>query len=295
MKLIFHADDFGLNQSVNRAIVDAAQRGVLKSASIIVNGMAAEGAIAEAPGAHIDAGIHLNIVRGRPLSPQSEVRTLVDGEGKFFNSVFKLMIHSALGRIDVDEVYREYRRQVLFMIERGLPPTHFDGEKHSHLLIPEAALAAGRLMDEFSISRVRTINERQFIKLLNSYKTNVNIHTGRRAGLFFLEYRSRQAKEQWRRFKSPDYTFGIGTGGAASSQDAAKILHAILNLPAERSVEWILHPGYRFDYQEEEFRKHYGTFHSTGSRIAEADFLLSDETTEGARTYASCFISYGDL
>ena len=295
MKLILHADDFGLNHAVNRAIVDAAQRGVLKSASIIVNGMAAEEAIADAPGALIDAGRHLNIVRGRPLSPPSEVRTLVDGEGKFFNSVFKLMIHSVLGRIDADEVCREYRRQVLFMIERGVPPTHFDGEKHSHLLIPEAAQAVGKLMDEFSIPAVRTINERQFIKLLNSHKSNVNIHTGRRAGLFFLEYRSRQAQKKWRRFKSPDYTFGIGTGGAASRQDAAAILHAILNLPAEGSVEWILHPGYRFDYQEEEFREHYGTFRRAGARIAEADFLLSDETAEKARTYASRFISYGEL
>ena len=49
-KLIVNADDFGLHHSINEAVEDAHQNGILTSASLVVNGESFEKAIAIAKG-----------------------------------------------------------------------------------------------------------------------------------------------------------------------------------------------------------------------------------------------------
>jgi len=154
-RLILHSDDFGLHSEVNRGILEAARRGALTSASVMTNGAAAEEAFEEARRLpELGVGVHLNIVRGRPLCDPESVPSLVDGSGRFFNSVATLLHKSLLGRLSLDEVHREYRQQVLRALEHGITPTHFDGEKHTHLLLPEAVSALRRLSAEFGINKV---------------------------------------------------------------------------------------------------------------------------------------------
>ena len=163
--LILHSDDFGLNSEVNRAILEVAQRGILGSASLMTNGLAAEDALEQARDCtRLGVGLHLNIVRGRPLSNPEDIPSLVGDDGRFLNSVARLMTRSVRGKLSACEVEAEYRRQIEFMLKRNFVPTHMDGEKHTHILIPESARAVRKLSGEFNIGRVRLINEKALLK-----------------------------------------------------------------------------------------------------------------------------------
>src|SRR5215831_18887573 len=61
-QLIITADDFGLTQGVNEAIVRAHRNGVVTSASLMVNGGAFDSAVELAKQSpSLDIGLHLNL------------------------------------------------------------------------------------------------------------------------------------------------------------------------------------------------------------------------------------------
>src|SRR5438067_12769786 len=85
-RLIVNADDFGMSEAVNEAIIRAHRQGVLTSASLMVTGEAAAQAVQlakENPG--LAVGLHLVAVMGRSVLPQSEIPTLVDAAQNFSN------------------------------------------------------------------------------------------------------------------------------------------------------------------------------------------------------------------
>src|SRR5437762_14267709 len=86
-RLIVNADDFGASQSINRAVIQAHQRGILTSASLMVNGAAAAEAV-ELARAHpcLGVGLHLTLCHGTSALPPSQIPDLVDRAGNFSNN-----------------------------------------------------------------------------------------------------------------------------------------------------------------------------------------------------------------
>jgi chitin disaccharide deacetylase len=83
-RLVVNADDFGLSSSVNAAIIQAHQTGILTSASLMVNGEAFDEAVALSrcnPG--LGVGLHLTLVCGRSALGQNRIPGLVNSEGRF--------------------------------------------------------------------------------------------------------------------------------------------------------------------------------------------------------------------
>ena len=77
-------DDFGLTVSVNEAVEIAHRDRVLRAASLMVGGSAAEDAVERArrlPGLRV--GLHLVLVEGRPVLPPAQLPDLVDADGEF--------------------------------------------------------------------------------------------------------------------------------------------------------------------------------------------------------------------
>lgn len=83
-KLIITADDYGMCESVNRAIETCAASGVVLSTNVMAN-MDCAGDTAHFRKAYprVSVGIHYNFTVGRPISPASEVASLIDEEGYF--------------------------------------------------------------------------------------------------------------------------------------------------------------------------------------------------------------------
>src|SRR4051812_20999413 len=85
-RLVVNADDFGRSHSINRAVIEAHQRGILTTASLMVNGPAADEAVALAR-EHpcLGVGLHLTLSHGTSALPPSEIPDLVDSNQNFSN------------------------------------------------------------------------------------------------------------------------------------------------------------------------------------------------------------------
>jgi predicted glycoside hydrolase/deacetylase ChbG (UPF0249 family) len=104
---IFNADDFGYSRGINRGIVEAHQRGVVTSATLMINGPAVDEAIAlsrENP--ELAVGLHVNFT--------NEAQRLVDLEDR---------------RATKEFLNRQFD---LFCQRLGRKPTHLDSHQHVH-------------------------------------------------------------------------------------------------------------------------------------------------------------------
>lgn len=158
IRLIVHADDFGLCAAANRGIWRAHSEGVVNAASLVANGGALEEACALIRGSALEPGIHLNLTSGRPLLPAAEVATLVDREGRLPGK-WEFFRRALTGRLDPGQLEAEAAAQLARLISLGVRPVHLDSHHHVHLLPAVARVLAPRLPG-WRIRRVRRIRGR---------------------------------------------------------------------------------------------------------------------------------------
>src|SRR5580692_10470762 len=110
-RLIVNADDFGLTQGVNRAIVEAGCDGVVTSSTLMANGPAFEDAIERAKStSRLSLGCHVVLVDGLPVLSEGKTPTLSDKkahDGRFHQNLNSFVLRALSGRIDADEVEAE--------------------------------------------------------------------------------------------------------------------------------------------------------------------------------------------
>jgi predicted glycoside hydrolase/deacetylase ChbG (UPF0249 family) len=126
--LIIHADDLGMNHSVNRATLEALEKGWITSASILVPcPWFPEVARWAKQNPNADLGIHLALnsewtdFRWGPLSGSSRVPSLVDEHG-----YFPLDTDIVDKNAKMSEVELELRAQIQRARDVGVPITHMD-------------------------------------------------------------------------------------------------------------------------------------------------------------------------
>lgn len=229
LDVIVNVDDIGLHPAVRRAVEDCAARGTVTSASVLANGPDTD-ALRPYPG--VSLGAHLNILRGRPLSPVGEVRSLVGADGHFLGSFAALAARAVLRRLDPGEVRLEWSRQVAHLRERGLDLVHLDGEKHTHCLPGLFAIACD-VAREHAIPWVRRSDERFG-----------NLRFGapalRRAVLRALCAGAQTGPA----VRTTDAVWGIAEqGGSFTAEACARALKGIASARAPRTIEVVCHPG----------------------------------------------------
>jgi chitin disaccharide deacetylase len=114
--LIVNADDFGQTRGINAGIIEAYERGIVTSTSLMVRGAAVEEAAAYAV-AHPDlsVGLHLDL-----------------GEWQYRNGEWRL-VEEVVDTADPAAVAAELDRQVAaFVALAGRPPSHLDSHQHVH-------------------------------------------------------------------------------------------------------------------------------------------------------------------
>ncbi len=154
-RLIVNADDFGLSPSVDRGIADAVAAGSVTSMSVMANLVDVD-ALARVAAAHprVSVGAHLNLTTGRPLSPPEEVRSLVDGDGRFFP--LDVVTRKAFRRrLNLAEAARELNAQVSLLSAAGVAVDHLDSHEHVHLL-PGLTGVVVRLGWHAGVRRIRS-------------------------------------------------------------------------------------------------------------------------------------------
>jgi predicted glycoside hydrolase/deacetylase ChbG (UPF0249 family) len=133
--LIVNADDYGLTAAVSRAILCAHRDGIVTSTSALA---VAPGFEAAAPALRdtgsIGVGAHLAAVgEDPPLLSARDVPTLVDRRGRLASSWRVFLPRMAAGRVDPDDLRREFRAQVECLQGAGLTLGHVDTHQHLHL------------------------------------------------------------------------------------------------------------------------------------------------------------------
>jgi len=141
-RLIINADDMGRTPGINQGVTEAHRRGIVTSATVMVNYPAAEqvARIArENPG--LGLGLHLQLTGGPAALPPERLRSVVDAAGHLPAKP------EALRDPDPAEVLAEARAQLRrFQDILGKLPTHFDSHHHSHRTpaVFEALVTLGR-------------------------------------------------------------------------------------------------------------------------------------------------------
>jgi chitin disaccharide deacetylase len=137
--LILHIDDVGMSWDSNQGAINALEKGVATSVSIMMPCSWVPGFVhymKEHP--NVDAGLHLTLTsewkdyRWGPLSGKSVVPGLVDSEGALWSSVEDVVKHAS-----ADEVEKEIRAQLERAKNFGFSPTHLDSHMGTLFATPE--------------------------------------------------------------------------------------------------------------------------------------------------------------
>ena len=159
-KFILNADDFGMSEAYNTAIKEGAQKGLLKSASLVANGQAFDEAVEkilpECP--DLAVGVHLNIIEGKALT--KNLTELTDEKGNFNKSYGDLMLKAFNPKNTefMEQLEKEFCAQIDKIRNAGIKITHIDSHVHTHAIPPIFKLVC-KLAKQYDIQQVRTQHE----------------------------------------------------------------------------------------------------------------------------------------
>ncbi len=155
MDILFHADDFGIDEEQSRRILacgDATDgSGALNSLSILANSPRFDvcATLLDPYIERIHVGVHLNVVEGKCCSDPALIPLLVDDSG-FFKWSFIAMLRKSVGPDRVmlrEQLQREIRAQIDRVVQRFpslADSLRIDSHQHFHLipLMFDAVVAA---------------------------------------------------------------------------------------------------------------------------------------------------------
>lgn len=284
-RLIINADDFGLTQGVNRAILEAHCGGIVTSATVMVNAAAFEDAIQNAKSmSRLSMGCHVVLVDGLPVLGGRQTPTLTAGKtsDRFYQSLSGFVLSLVTHRIDGGEIEAEATAQVRKLQAAGIIVSHLDTHKHTHIF-PQVLRPLLRAARACGVSAIR-----------NPFGPLHLSVVARRPGLWRRHAKVTVLSPLGKTFRrsvskagllTPDGTVGIVATGALDDSLFASIVD---NLP-EGTWELVCHPGYN-DAELGSIRTRLRT-----SREVELRLLTSPGSRELLARGGVQLISYRDL
>jgi len=243
-RLIINADDFGLTEGVNRAILEGHRDGVITSTTLMANGNRFASAVRSAQSApELSIGCHVVLVDGEPLLPKGQVRSLLagsNGTARLRQGFLELARDNFHDRIQNSEVEAEAAAQIKKLQSVGIDVSHVDTHKHTHML-PSLCGAVLRAARACGVKAVRN----PFVPL----KPLAFAHLVRRPKLWtrYTEVKVlRHYEDQFRDMVAKEGmvttagTFGVLVTGALDEN----LFEAIIGSIPEGTWEFVCHPGY---------------------------------------------------
>lgn len=128
-RLIINADDCNLTAGVTRGILEAHERGIVTSTTLLMNRPLSNQTVRELKKRkRLGLGVHLNVTLGEPLSPRRKIPTLLQPDGRF-----RRPADYGKNSPVVKEVVREYEAQIgRFAKAFDRKPDHLDTHHHLH-------------------------------------------------------------------------------------------------------------------------------------------------------------------
>jgi predicted glycoside hydrolase/deacetylase ChbG (UPF0249 family) len=163
--LIVNADDFGLSNSINEAILKTFANGIVTRVSLMANGPAFENACQMVKKYNIPVGLHANFTDGVPVLPLQNLNSIVNFNGQFL-SKWQFVQQYFCRQIKLIQIFNELESQIFKMLDAGIKINHIDSHHHIHSL--------GRINDVFQqLAQKYSINyiRKVFFPNLNVLKT----------------------------------------------------------------------------------------------------------------------------
>ncbi|MGE4553138.1 MAG: ChbG/HpnK family deacetylase [Desulfovibrionaceae bacterium] len=285
LSVVINVDDLGLHPAVRRAVRELGAAGAVTSATLLANGpdLAEAARVTEA-----DLGVHLNIMRGRPLSPPETIPSLVDGRGLFPGSFTAILKAYLTRRLDPAQAEAEWARQIERVLDLGVRPSHLDSEKHVHAL-PGLMAAVQRLARRYGVPWVR--RQREAAPWTRWDKGGLRV---RFLNLCALGHRP-LPEVAW-----PDAVWGVADQGEAllpgRFEQAMQRLKAVRRgqTPAGIVVEIVCHPG-RPEPGDPPLPAEFGPMRVAAQWRAEYDRLSDPGWSEALRRLGARAVGYAGL
>jgi predicted glycoside hydrolase/deacetylase ChbG (UPF0249 family) len=155
-RLIINADDFGLTAGVNRAIVECHRAGSVTSATLMANSAEFMRAVDLARShSRLAVGCHVVLVDGEPLSPVTQVGSLLmPGTLSFRPSASEFARAAVRRQLAPLEIAAEATAQILKLQNAGIKVTHIDTHKHTHIF-PVALKALLGVAKDLGVTAIR--------------------------------------------------------------------------------------------------------------------------------------------
>ncbi len=240
--LIVSADDYGLTERVSEGILDAHENGIVTSASVLAVAPAFETTVKrlhDVPtmgiGAHFAA-----VGEDPPLLSAREIPTLVNKSGHFWPNWKAFVPRAAAGRIDPEDLRREFSAQLEAITAAGLVVDHFDTHQNVHLW-PTVSDVLLELGDANGVHAIRVMR--------SNARGPVGLTVRRLAAR--LENQLRERRWAWT---------GAATGlDEAGSIGLGEMVEAVGRLAATgaSSAELATHPGLPDDPERIRYRWNY--------------------------------------
>lgn len=235
-----NADDFGLTAGVNRAIVEAHQRGIVTSTTLMANSLAFDEAVRLAKAdSQWSVGCHVVLLNGYALIAPSRIRSLLaatNGQA-FRDGVAGFALRALAGRIDSEQVEAETTAQIRKLQSHGLTVSHVDTHKHTHMF-PAALRGILRAARTCGITAIRNPFEvvaANFARAQRGlWKRYAQVKTLRGLAGSFRRAVSKAG------LKTPDGTLGIVATGHLNPD----LFRNIADHMPEGTWEFVCHPGY---------------------------------------------------
>lgn len=281
-RLIVTGDDFGLSLAVNEAIEQAYRNGILTTTSLMTGAPAAADAVERAKHLpNLKVGLHVCVVRSRPVLPKESIPDLVNQQGMLYDNLLAAGLRFFfLPRIR-KQLAAEIRAQFEAFHATGLALDHVNAHNHLHLhpTVLSLILDIGR---EYGMRAIRIPYEPVIAGNSDNYiKQTVTllVQLGLSPLLYYMKYRTKRAGIQ-----SNDYLFGLSHSGQMTVDRTLQLLAQI----PDGISEFYFHPAVKNlpgEYPH----------HDANACAMELDTLLNQEVKNSLETLGIRMVAFSDM
>lgn len=239
-QLIINADDFGYTRGVNRAVMEAHTHGVVTSSTLMAKGAAFADAVQMARTLpQLSIGCHVVLIDGEPELESGKVASLTQGR-RFRDGLKTFAARALAGQIDAGQVEVEAASQIRKLQAAGIPVSHVDTHKHTHLF-PQILRPVLRAAKECGVRAIRNpfgprlpLRSSQLLARPNLWTRVAEVRILRG---FAGKFHATVAREG---FATTDGTLGIEVTGTLDET----LFRAIAQSIPDGTWEFVCHPGY---------------------------------------------------
>lgn len=230
--LVVVADDFGRSPSINRAVAEGREKGILTAASIMAGGPAFEDAVYIARKTALSVGLHVTLCDGNSVLPPLSIPDLADKGGRLPRNPLRAWLRYSLPSL-LEQIDREIEAQFETLRENGIRPTHVDGHHHLHMQ-PSIFRIVCRHAVRRGVRWIRIPRERLPVALSGAARSGLSFAEWAVFGFLSLAH-GNQARQSG--LRSADRAFGLSVTGRL---DEKRLLQMVAR--TEGVTEIFLHP-----------------------------------------------------